>query len=148
MTLYRNLISHLEQANLPPQSHRFLITLLSPWICTRLFLPLLFFVHSAWIQPGIFFSGTMHVLQYKVTLEPLYIPSDGSPVNWPCVLIHGGLPCNRKRRVNCHLYLTETVNINVKLGSPIRHDDLVIWRAAIFIHSSDLTSFQIFSNIL
>lgn len=80
MTLYRNLISHLEQANLP-QSHRFLITLLSPRICTRLFLPLLLFVHSAWIQPGIFFSGTMHVLQYKVTLERLYIPSDGSPVN-------------------------------------------------------------------
>lgn len=81
MTLYRNLISHLEQPNLR-RSHRFLIMLLFLGICRRLLSPASLFVHSARIQAGIFFSGTMHVLQYKVTLELLYIPSDGSPVNW------------------------------------------------------------------
>lgn len=81
MTLYRNLISHLKQPNLP-RSHRFLIMPLFLGICRRLFSSAPLFVHSARIQAGIFFSDTMHVLQYKATLELRYIPRDGSPVNW------------------------------------------------------------------
>lgn len=39
----------------------------------------------------------MHLLQYKVTQELLYIPNDGSPVNWLCVWFMVGCSATESR---------------------------------------------------